>query len=166
MAYRNAATAASSSSSQTGLDDKIISKWINVTWMPHASLSQTSHVCLYIRSAQIVSPSRSFGASKPEDWQVRIFVRGIAGLSLVVTESVTPMAPVESVSANSSSHEEARYMSTQTQSHQEWKPRVGNSTLKCNWDFIAQIPIRWRDLPRDAFLLFEVTEKCSVMVRN
>ena len=161
MAYRPGATAAAASSSQPALDDKINSKWVNVTWMPHASLSQTSHVCLSIRSAQIVG-ARCFGPLKLEDWQVRVTVHGIAGLPLISTESLTPMSPVVPSIESIGTKEEARYISNEI----EWQPRVSNSTLCCNWDFVVQIPIRWRDLPRDAFLLFEVTGKCDVMVRN
>lgn len=36
------------------------------------------------------------------------------------------------------------------------RPSVSNATHDCFWDRDVKMPVRWRDLPRDAYLLFEV----------
>jgi hypothetical protein len=184
MAYRSGATkatattaakASASSPSPLGLEDKSKNgKWVNVTWMPHASLSQTSHVCLCIRSAQI--RSYELVPSQPEEWQVQVTVHGIGGLPLVAVGSSTPTAPVvSSFLPKSSSVETKQHMketpSITTVSKEkklllQWAPTISNATIACQWDFVIHMPVRWRDLPRDAFLRFQVTGKCGEEVRK
>lgn len=115
-------------------------KWINVTWMPHTALSQTSHVCLTIRSAHAVIDAPAIH-HLPE-WRVRIGVYGIAGLPLVPLRSHTTSAPLSKRRQDSTSS----------------SPRVSVSkaTHDCAWDCFVHVPIRWRDLPRDAYLHFEI----------
>jgi hypothetical protein len=128
-------------------------KWVNVTWMPHASLSQTSHVCLAIRSVQASLDELVY--SKPEEWQVRVSVHGIAGLPLVSVDSSTPTAPLLSIRSQ---------LKEEKESFVEWRPTVSNVTHTCRWDFAVQIPVRWRDLPRDAFLRLQVIGHCNSVV--
>ena len=111
------------------------------------------------------TPDHDF-PSKAEDWQVRVTVHGIAGLPLVAAESITHMSPVVGTGENVSTEEETGYAPSQTKSSLGWQPSASNATLTCTWDFVVQVPIRWRDLPRDALLLFEVTGKCDVTVSN
>jgi hypothetical protein len=185
MAYRSGATkaaatmaakASTSSPSPLGLEDKSKNgKWVNVAWMPHASLSQTSHVSLCIRSAQI--RSYDLAPSQPEEWQVQVTVHGIGGLPLVVVASSTPTAPVVSsfLPSNKSPMVETNKHSTESSSSTvsnekkqlvQWAPTISNATIACQWDFVIQMPVRWRDLPRDAFLRFQVTGKCNEVVRK
>jgi hypothetical protein len=134
-------------------------KWVKCIWMPHASLSQTSHVCLSIRSVQ-VAVLDELVYLKPEEWHVRVTVHGIAGLQLVSVASSTPTAPLFSMrrTQQSNLNEEVQGISSQ------WRPSVSNVTHCCQWDFAVQIPVRWRDLPRDAFLRFEVVGHCDIVV--
>ena len=132
------------------------SKWVNVTWMPHASLSQASHVVLSVRSVQALLDELAF--FKPEEWQVRVTVHGIAGLPLVPVASSSPSAPLLSL---------RNLQTTETQEElliSNWEPLVSNVTHCCTWNFPLQIPVRWRDLPRDAFMKFEVIGHCDTVV--
>jgi Phosphoinositide 3-kinase C2 len=113
-------------------------QWINVTWMPHTALSQTSHVCLTIRSAQVVLED-PFSTVNNSEWSVRVGIFGVAGLPLTPILSSTKSAEV-------------------VQRTRENVPRitVRRSTHQCVWDYFLQMPIRWRDLPRDSYLHFEI----------
>mmetsp|Transcript_17713 Transcript_17713/g.26229 ORF Transcript_17713/g.26229 Transcript_17713/m.26229 type:complete len:861 (-) Transcript_17713:351-2933(-) len=81
--------------------------WVGVTWMPHSSLSQASHLALAVRELSI-----------DEECLVQASVCGLGGLS--------------------------------------WT--VPSRTTSCRGTFnqLLQLPIRWRDLPRDAIILFEI----------
>lgn len=118
--------------------DQAKEQWINVTWMPHTALSQTSHVCLTIRSAQVVLED-PFSTGNNAEWSVRIGMYGVAGL---------PLTPVL---LNTKSAELVRRT-------RENLPRftVRRATHQCVWDYFVQLPIRWRDLPRDSYLHFEI----------
>jgi Phosphoinositide 3-kinase C2 len=113
-------------------------QWINVTWMPHTALSQTSHVCMTIRSAQVVMED-PFSIGNTAEWIVRVGIYGVAGLPL------TPILP-QTKSAEV------------VQRTRENLPRitVRRATHQCVWDYFVQMPIRWRDLPRDSYLHFEI----------
>jgi Phosphoinositide 3-kinase C2 len=124
-------------------------KWVSVTWMPHTALSQTSHVCLTVRSAHAVLDGFDYypdTAVLPE-WRVRIGVYGIAGLPLVPLQSHSTSAPV-------------------TKGRVAPSPRVtvSKATHDCVWDCFVHIPIRWRDLPRDAYLHFQVVGQADAVV--
>jgi hypothetical protein len=106
--------------------------WVNVVWMPHSSLSQTSHVTLAIRSAHLVRDRLKASV----EWRVRISVRGTGGLELVSVSSSTPAAAME-----------PRHLV---------RPTVANSTHEFVWNHVIQAPIRWKDLPRDAYLQLEI----------
>jgi phosphatidylinositol 3-kinase len=82
--------------------------WVDVTWMPHSSLSQTSHVAIAIRELSVAKECR-----------VQVKVEGLGGLDWTVP-SQTTAAPDGSF-----------YQ-------------------------VLQLPIRWRDLPRDATLKFDI----------
>ncbi|KAL3912563.1 MAG: hypothetical protein SGILL_006830 [Bacillariaceae sp.] len=122
-------------------------QWVTVSWMPHASLSQSSYISFCVRSllACLDPPSKP----QPDDWQVKITIHGIAGLDLVPVASMTEFAPLAAIARSESD--------LQTHQQQTWNPMVSNATHKCQWDSMVHIPLRWRDLPRDAYLKFQVT---------
>ena len=91
--------------------------WVDVTWMPHSSLSQTSHVALAIRELSIAKECR-----------VQVEVEGLGGLHWTV--------PCQTTSAEGL------------------------------WDQVLQLPIRWRDLPRDATLAFDIISAGDVVVHK
>lgn len=140
--------------------------WATVSWMPHASLSQTSHVAISVRAAlaRIDDPygSGNFGtvqntASK-DSWRVSVSVHGLAGLSLVPVSSQTrsvPLLPLHSEDAGND-HLNQQPLGSSICKH----PSVHETTHICRWDdekggrSMMQIPLRWRDLPRDAYLEF------------
>ena len=105
-------------------------KWVNVVWMPHSSLAQTSHVTMAIRSAHLIRDRLEV----PEEWRVQVSVRGIGGLELVSIASSTPAAALG-----------PRRLPLIA-------PTIATSTHECIWNQVIQLPIRWRDLPRDAYL--------------
>lgn len=115
---------------------------VSVTWIPHTTLSQTSHVCLTIRSAHVVLDVLSYPIDDnlPE-WRMRVGVFGVAGLPLVPLQVHTTAAPVEKCGEGSSASS---------------RVLLSKVTHACQWDTFVHVPIRWRDLPRDAYLLFEV----------
>lgn len=82
-------------------------KWVDVTWMPHSSLSQTSYVALAIRELSVSKECR-----------VQVEVDGMGGL--------------------------------------HWTVPCQTSAADGVWNQVLQLPIRWRDLPRDATLVFNV----------
>ena len=104
--------------------------------MPHASLSQTSHVCLSIKS--VLASLDFLTHFKSEDWQVRVTAHAIAGLPLVPVPALTPTAPVQSFRKDLREEQNNVF------------PMVSNMTHVCQFDSMVHIPVRWRDLPRDA----------------
>lgn len=130
--------------------------WVDVKWMPHASLSQTSHIYLSIRSvlSQLDEPFKP-----EEEWQVRATVHGIAGISIVPVATATSKAPLLSIRNFLDSNDRSTF-----DKDTEWLPLVSTATHICNFDSILNVPIRWRDLPRDAYLLFEVLRHCDEVV--
>jgi hypothetical protein len=111
--------------------------WVNVTWMPHTALSQTSHVCLTIRSAHVVLDD-PFSVTKFE-WKVRVGLYGVAGLPLIPIKLHTKSSPVVK-----RTRENFQRVTVQRATHQ------------CLWDYFVHMPIRWKDLPRDSYLHYEV----------
>jgi hypothetical protein len=169
--------------------------WATVSWMPHASLSQTSHVAISVRAAlariddgyaygnhdNIGSSRRGNSNNASNDsWRVSVSVLGLAGLSLVPVSSQTrsvPLGPLYSEDGDSTTllanqhelFEEPQKGNSRSNSCQH--PSVHKSTHVCRWDnnngsnnsknnnnnvgrSMIQIPLRWRDLPRDAYLEF------------
>jgi hypothetical protein len=157
MPARAGSAAASPAASTHGLMSDVRNKWVNVTWMPHASLSQTSHVCLSIRS--VLSSLDELTHFKPEEWQVRVTVHAIAGLPLVPVPSLTPTAPLASLRSQMKGEQQSIF-----EENTEWLPLVSNVTHMCRLDSVVHIPVRWRDLPRDAYLKFEVLGHCDEVV--
>jgi hypothetical protein len=191
MLVRNANTTsggavgnANSPSLDNNSNDK--NRWVTVSWMPHASLSQTSHVAFSVRSVVacldelVHNPHR-----RPEDWQVQVTVHGVAGLELAPVPSMTQMAPLtvirekknhshaastttisdhggDEVVIQPSSHRPSLRPPSQ---HEQWTPSVSNATHRCQWNSLVQIPLRWRDLPRDAYLRFLVVGSHDQAVR-
>jgi hypothetical protein len=135
--------------------------------MPHASLSQSSYIALSVRSlvAKCLDQPSSAQRQKtiqqqlrqPEDWKVQIAVHGCAGLDLVPVSSMTGNAPLLSISDQS-------YKQLQKKVN-DWNPLVSNTTHCCRWDSMICIPLRWRDLPRDAYLKFHVIGPNDAFVR-
>jgi len=137
------------------LIDPTKEKWVNVTWMPHTNLSQSSHVCLSVRSAHAILDDLEYDLQEPE-WRVRIGVYGLAGLPLVPVQSHTTAAVCmkRTRQPNNSKKEQTGHVAS-----------VFLATHDCHFDYFINIPIRWRDLPRDAYLLFEVLGHGDRMVR-
>ena len=67
--------------------------WVTVTWMPHSSLSQTSHVSMKIRSIHAIL-EESTGSSVPDEWRVEVSICGMGGLVLVPVVSSSISAPI------------------------------------------------------------------------
>ena len=133
-----------------GTYDLTRDRWVNVTWMPHTALSPASHVCLTIRSAH-GSIDDLLGDSQPQ-WKVRVGVFGIGGIPLVPVSTLTPAASVRSRRAEKQGLErESKEEATNIP-----LPTVSSATHDCYWDYLLHVPIRWRDLPRDSYLLFEI----------
>lgn len=135
------------------------SNWVNVTWMPHSCLSQTSHLCLSVRSV-LTALTEQQPVGEIEEWQVRVTVHGAAGLSLVPVATTTSTAPRLLQKDFWQSHENGMF-----DKDAEWLPLVSNISHICKFDSVIHIPIRWRDLPRDAYLLFEILGCCDKVVR-
>jgi hypothetical protein len=134
---------------------------VQVTWMPHTTLSQTSHVCLTIRSAHASLDALLTDDDRPQDWKVRVSVYGVAGLLLVPVFSHTPAAQVRS---RKRARDEPSSALAAGQQSRAPRPTVSDATHDCIWDTYVTIPIRWRDLPRDAYLLFEVLGQADTVV--
>jgi len=157
--------------------------WATVSWMPHASLSQTSHVAISVRAAlaridDTYGENVHYGSRKSaskDSWRVNVSVHGLAGLSLVPVSSQTrsvPLLPLHSEDEGNgdnypttlANHEyteaqqDGAFRSSTTCKH----PSVHETTHVCRWDddkngrSMMQIPLRWRDLPRDAYLEFSL----------
>lgn len=136
------------------------SKWVNVTWMPNASLSQTSHVCLAVRS--ILTCLDELQHYKPEEWQVRATIHGVAGLPIVPIASLTPTSPLTTLNDHTDTDGHPPLDLTE----EEWFPMTSNVTHICKLDSILHVPLRWRDLPRDSYLKFEVLGHCDEVVSD
>ena len=128
--------------SDAGTVDPTKEKWVTTTWIPHTTLSQTSHVSLTIRSAHVVLDTLSYPVDDnlPE-WRIRIGVFGVAGLPIVPLHVHTTAAPVRKCAGEVPSSS---------------RVVLSQATHDCQWDTFVHIPIRWRDLPRDGYLAFEV----------
>jgi hypothetical protein len=120
-------------------------KWVPVTWMPHTSLSQTSHVCLSVRSAHASLDPLKRREHPEEEWNVKVGVYAIGGLPLVPISFRTPGAVVSRRKPLSKTDQYIR--------------PCAKGTHVCYWDTFVQIPIRWRDLPRDSYLHFQVLQR-------
>ena len=164
-----AAPAGTTSAANAG----VVDRWVTVSWFPHTSISQNSHVEFSIRSIlgcldrhhQLFSTQGRGEQEEEEDWQVRITVHGIAGLALVPVSSMTEFAPLTSIKNKNNNNSSTSINAAKTGTT-KWKPLVSNTTLSCEWDSMIHIPLRWRDLPRDAYLQFEVTSRDTVVRKN
>jgi len=145
-----------------GLVDPTKEKWVTTAWIPHTTLSQTSHVCLTIRSAHVVLDMLSYPVSEnlPE-WRVRIGVFGIAGLPLLPVQVHTTAA---SVLQRPSRQDDDDQSETTTGAPLRTMMVVSKATHDCQWDAFVHVPIRWRDLPRDAYLVFEILSHGDTVV--
>jgi Phosphoinositide 3-kinase C2 len=77
---------------------------------------------------------------------------GVAGLPLTALQSHTTSARVwPRQGAHGSSHPETAI-------------NVSNATHDCLFDSVIHIPIRWRDLPRDAYLHFRVLGRSDTVI--
>jgi hypothetical protein len=118
--------------------------WVNVLWMPHSSLSQTSYVTLTIRSAHMNRDRLDLD----HEWRVEISIHGMAGLDLVSLSTSTTAAALG------------------PRTFPIRNPSISNATHECIWNQVLQSPIRWRDLPRDAYLRFRVVGEGDVEVSS
>lgn len=119
--------------------------WVNVTWMPHASTSQTSHVCVLVRSAHTFTDE--FVDHKPQEWKVSAMLCGLGRRPLVPVSSITPCNQVL-----------PRKINQQGKTSTELPSKISEAIHDCRWDHLIHIPARWRDLPRDAFLLLSLLD--------
>ena len=122
--------------------------WVPVAWMPHTSISQTCYVKLTVRAAfhrdDITTPSTA------GEWRIRATVHGMAGTPLgLATE--TPAVALQPLT--------------------EWRRDGGDVVLMdggcthgCAWEETIRLPIRWRDLPRDAYLQLHVVGPLDELV--
>ena len=210
MAPRTASSGASNGTADPttkNVDDR---RWVTVSWMPHASLSQTSNVAISIKSIlasiDVLSVSRMgssatgggshgdnhtdndddnnivpagggvggvhcYGGNlnknsggitgRRQDWKVSVTIHGVAGLDLVPVGVMTPSAPLLPINEQQ-----------QRSNRKSWKPLVAEATHICLFDddtptttcdggngreCILHVPLRWRELPRDSYLKFQVT---------
>ena len=136
--------------------------------MPHASLSQTSHVSIKVRSAQVLRPMSEFGIwdeelvpegendssvdEEDDEWKVRATIYSGGGMfegTPIGLSCQTSASTVERRNYQGATSLESSFFST---------PRISGVTHECHWETIVQLPLRWRDLPRDAYLLLEVLD--------
>jgi hypothetical protein len=189
--HGNSSTFSASGYGNTNSHGNIPRLWATVSWMPHASLSQTSHVAISVRAALAriddgYGNNSNFGSSSNrrdsknasnDSWRVSVSVRGLAGLLLVPVSSQTRSVPL--VSLYSEDGDSGDNNHTTLENHEFVEPQRGTSrssackhpsvhksTHVCRWDnnsnsknnnsgrSMIQIPLRWRDLPRDAYLEF------------
>ena len=140
-------------------------KWVTVAWMPHASLSNTSNIKFMVRS--VVTRLDELKHHNPEEWQVRVSLQGLGGLPLDGgIYSLTKKSPLESVrrkriqDANRTDNTDLATAVVEEEGEvcgdEHWPPMVSDMTHYCQFDSIIQLPLRWRDLPRDAVYSFEV----------
>lgn len=149
------ATSAGAQGSISPLEER--NKWETVTWMPHASLSQTSHISLGIRS--VLTSLDELQHFKPKEWRVRVTVHGMAGQPIVPMSCLTPTAPVTKI------HHHSKGKLPVDLTVEEWSPLTSDATHVCRMDSLLHVPLRWRDLPRDSYLRFEVLGHCDEVVR-
>lgn len=154
-----AATASSKGRVHDAAEAGYKEKWVDVTWMPHTSLSQTSHVCLMIRSAH-VSLEELDSDSNHEERKVRVGIYGVGGLALVPISCHTPTALLNERSVLSEEDDHTKEEKTDN----FLRPSVARATHDCFWDCSICLPLRWRDLPRDAYLLFDVLSYGGIVV--
>lgn len=187
MAPRVTAAASAARSLQDPAD---ANRWVTVSWMPHASLSQSSYIALSVRSMVACVDDTTDTANgvlrssqkQPQDLQVSVTIHGIAGLELIPVSSMTEFAPLLSISESSKKSSASSSSSSQQQQQgiassvdknnkKQWSPLVSTATHRCQWDnnstnnSMVHIPLRWRDLPRDAYLKFQVTGSNDQVVR-
>jgi len=144
-------------------------KWVDVTWMPHTTLAQTSHVCLSVRSAHGFenNPRLLDPTEEPDDeWKVRVGAYGIGGLPLVSLASRTPSAVAvprrtSSLTTGADTSDDAGDSRHRQQQNFQLRPSVSGATVDCIWDFFLPLAVRWRDLPRDSYLRFEILGSSS-----
>lgn len=139
-------------------------KWVNVAWMPHTALSQASHVCLTVRSAHATFDDLLSDESQEKAWKVSARIYGVGGISLVPVSAHTPSAELQSRRKRSSEGEPNP--SNNEILVKKMHPTVTSATHDCCWDYLIQIPIRWRDLPRDAYLLLDIMEGDSTIFQG
>jgi Phosphoinositide 3-kinase C2 len=121
-------------------------QWVNVTWMPHTALSQTSHICLTVHSAHVVLDDSFSTTSNNVEWRVQIGIYGIANLPLAPIQSYTKSSPVVKRTRDNLPN-----------------ITIQKATHQCVWDNFLHMPIRWRDLPRDSYFLFEILRNGNIV---
>lgn len=133
--------------------DQTREKWVNVSWMPHTSLSHSSQVCLLVRSVH-ASVDDILCRDRKEDWKLRVGLFGIEGMELTPVMAHTPAAALCPRQLEKIGEGAAEMTSKGSVPYDG--PMVGAATHDCRWDYVIQLPLRWRELPRDAYLLFTV----------
>ena len=133
-------------------------QWVTVSWMPHASLSQSSYISFRVRS--LLACRNESLKQQPDDWQVKITIHGIAGLDLVPVASMTEFAPLVPIARSESMSDVKKQPPEQT-----WNPMVSDATHKCQWvECPCKVRCRWED--RCRWLLVEPAIVCFVLVHH
>lgn len=158
-------------------------KWVPVTWMPHTTLSQTSHVSVKIRSAQIFRQPKYYGVvinsvglndnietdlysyydddEEEEEWRVRVTLCTGGGTTISGStfgwSSSTPAATLEP-RQHPSDHATSSSSLESFLIHNTVVPRISGATHECHWETVLQLPLRWRDATRDSYFLFEILD--------
>lgn len=203
MPPRTANAVANAAAAAGGINNQDDRRWVTVSWMPHASLSQTSHVAFAVRSILATLDPFIYGSGssavdqynhRHEDWKVSVTIHGVAGLQLVPVASMTPSAPLRPIKMAPSNLMEdeddighdyytgttatAFSTTTTTTTTKTWNPLVADATHTCQFDdhdnnsggggglCLLNIPLRWRELPRDSYLKFQVTGPSDNLVRS
>jgi hypothetical protein len=141
-------------------------QWVNVTWMPHSALSQTSHVCLTIHSAHVVllnddgtplSSSSSICDDEME-WRIEMSIRGFGNV---------PLAPIATYTKAATVTRRTRDHLTPSSAVQSRRIiTIQRATHECHWDYLAYMPLRWRDLTRDSHLYVEIIRSTTMDKEN
>jgi hypothetical protein len=150
-----------------------VSSWVNVMWMPHTSLAQSSHLCLILRSSHITLDSMDVAeewddsSPSPETQRlsVKVTIYGDAGRQLIPVECRTPSESLTrryKLGGVDGLHQvlgEGKHNAAEDEAleaREDPPPSVTRATHDCTFNTFVQLPIRWRDLPRDAYFYFEV----------
>ena len=120
-------------------------KWASASWIPHSSLPLNLNVNLMIRSAHMNVDS--IQDQENMDVKVEVSLYGAGCTKLVPIECHSKVAPVE-----------------KRQLRQDFKPLVSQVSHDCFIESIIQLPMRWKDLPRDSFFLFEARVSNATIV--
>ena len=164
---------AASNATEASASNSSGNPWIPVTWFPHTSLSQTCYVKLTVRAAFDRSSANDdnevfltgSAAAAVGEWRVRATVHGMAGTPLGLP-SETSAASLGSLSEWKQGRPPADLLHRRSAAEHCTPLLVdGGCTRGCVWEETIRLPVRWRDLPRDAYLQLDILGPADEMVR-